>query len=53
MQFVDILKATAIVVIGFIILSVGVVVIPIMLGIGAIWIIALIFGMEDEEESSK
>jgi len=53
MSFTDILKATAIVVIGFILFAVGAVVIPVVLGLGMIWIIALMIGMKDEEEESS
>ena len=53
MKFKDIVLATVIVIIGFIILALGAVIIPIMLGIGAIWIIALMFGMEDEEDNTS
>ena len=51
MSFTDILKATAIVVIGFILFAIGAIAIPIMLGLGGIWIIALMIGMKDEESS--
>jgi uncharacterized membrane protein YuzA (DUF378 family) len=53
MKLSHILKAIVIVVIGFIILSIGVVIIPIILGLGAIWIITLMFTMEEEEEEEE
>jgi len=53
MSFTDILKATAIIVLGFILFAIGAMIIPLMIGLGGIWIVALMIGMKDEEEDSS
>jgi len=53
MKFKDIVLATVIVIIGFIVLALGAVIIPIMIGIGAVIIIALMLGSTDEDTNTS
>ena len=53
MQFIHIFKATLVVICCFIVFAFGIVIIPIGLGLLAIWAIALMFSEESEGESNE
>lgn len=53
MQFTHILKAAVVVICCFIVFAFGIVIIPIGLGLLAIWIVALMFSEESKGESNE